>query len=233
MSPGPRGAARRWQPVLGAWNAIVFGAWLVGPFALAGSARWALGWLHLGLLAAALSAHAWYVRRRNPALREARRRSGPGTPAWDLAWNALFWPAMAAPALLAGRDQALHGPSLPPVAWPAGAALLLCGLSLSARAMAVNPYFEGTVRIQAERDQRVVEAGPYRWLRHPGYLGLCGWALATPLLLRSAWALAASAGPVAWLVLRTALEDAALRRALPGYLDYARRVRFRLLPGIW
>lgn len=70
-------------------------------------------------------------------------------------------------------------------------------------------------------------------VRHPGYLGLVLWALASPFLLLSARALFPAALAAAWVVMRTALEDALLRRELPGYAEYARRVRFRLVPGAW
>ena len=106
-------------------------------------------------------------------------------------------------------------------------------MALSAAAMAVNPYFEGTARIQGDLGQRVVDAGPYRRVRHPGYAGLALWPLSAPMLLLSRWAFAPGALAAAWVVLRTALEDRMLRRGLTGYADYARRVRWRLLPGVW
>jgi protein-S-isoprenylcysteine O-methyltransferase Ste14 len=99
--------------------------------------------------------------------------------------------------------------------------------------MGVNPHFEGTARIQTERDHRVVDAGPYRFVRHPGYAALCLWALATPLLLCSAWAFVAAAATTAWIALRAALEDRMLREELVGYADYTRRTRFRLAPPFW
>lgn len=226
----PRPRAERW---LGAWNALVFAAWAALPFAAAGDAHWRLGWLHLGLLAGAAGAHRAWVRRANPALLRRRTRIGADTPRWDLWWIALFWPLLAAVAVVAGLDARGGAPGLPRWTWGAGAALLAAGFGLSAAAMAANPFFEGTVRIQREVDHRTVEGGPYRWIRHPGYAGLALWALATPLLLGSSWSFLPAAAAVAWLVLRTALEDALLRRALPGYAGYAGRVRWRLVPGVW
>lgn len=218
---------------LTAWNVLVFLAWVLAPFAAAGRAGWTAGWAHLGVVSAGLLGHGALVARRNPELRRHRRSLGPGTKWWDLVWNLLYWPLMAGIALTAGLE-ARQGPSpMPPPLLAVGLVLFGAGMSLSAWAMAVNPHYEGTVRIQAERGHRVVDAGPYRLVRHPGYLGLVLWALGSPFLLLSVRALAASALAAAWVVLRTALEDALLRRELGGYAEYARRVRFRLVPGLW
>ena len=100
--------------------------------------------------------------------------------------------------------------------------------------MAVNPFFEKTVRIQHEIGHRVVDSGPYKIVRHPGYTGMIiGLILATPMLLGSGWAFVPALLAVVWAVVRTVLEDRTLRRELPGYEDYTRRVPYRLLPGIW
>jgi protein-S-isoprenylcysteine O-methyltransferase Ste14 len=207
-------------------------AWLAAPFAGAGTFAWAGGWLYLGLLASSLAAHAVFVRRHAPGLAARRARIGEGTPAWDLAWVAVFWPSMVAAPAVAGADLVRLGhPPLPAAAAAAGVPLLGFALGLSAGAMAANPWFEGTVRLQP--GQRVVDRGPYARVRHPGYAGLALWAVATPLLLRSRAALVPAAFTVGWIVLRTALEDALLRRRLDGYAAYAARVRARLVPGLW
>lgn len=221
-------AAERW---LRPWNLVVFLGWAVLPFALAGIG-WVRGWLHLSSLAVAALLLRRHVGRRNPTLLQRRARIRVGSKPWDLGWNVLFWPLLASTAVVAGL-QARAGSSLPAWTWPIGAALLAAGFSLSAAAMAANPFFEGVVRIQREVGQRPVEDGPYRRLRHPGYAGLALWALSTPLLLGSGWATAPAVATAAWVVLRTALEDSVLRRELPGYLDYARRVKRRLVPGLW
>ncbi len=235
-SPPPADAAapgRWWVQIHAAWNVLVFLAWAVVPFAAAGGPGWAAGWAHLGAVVLGVAAHGAFVRRRNPELHRRRRSIGPGTEPWDLAWNVLFWPLMASIAATAGLEARRGGSPVPVPLFGVGLLLLGAGLASSAWAMSVNPYFEGTVRVQAERGQRVVDAGPYRLVRHPGYLGLILWAAASPFLLLSARAFLPAALAVAWVVLRTALEDALLRRRLDGYAEYARRVRFRLVPGLW
>jgi protein-S-isoprenylcysteine O-methyltransferase Ste14 len=87
--------------------------------------------------------------------------------------------------------------------------------------------------MQTERQHTVVSSGPYRWVRHPGYLGTILMHLGVPFLLGSLWALIPGVLAAAVLVVRTALEDRALHAELPGYTAYAARVRWRLLPGVW
>jgi len=208
------------------------GGGLVATFASAGTLRWPAGWTLVAALAAGLAAHGAYVRARNPGLAGRRARVGPGTARWDLAWLWVFWPLVLAGPVLGGLETVRLGRGSLPPAWAvAGGALLIAGLALSARAMAVNPHFEGTARLQP--GQRVVDAGPYRVVRHPGYAGLALMVLGGSALLRSRWALAAGASGAAWVALRTALEDRMLRAGLAGYGAYARRVRHRLVPGVW
>ena len=107
------------------------------------------------------------------------------------------------------------------------------GYGLFVWATAANAFFSQVVRIQTERGHTVATGGPYRFVRHPAYLGVIAYEAAVSVLLGSWPALALSAVSVAMLVARTALEDRALRAELPGYADYAVRVRSRLLPGIW
>jgi protein-S-isoprenylcysteine O-methyltransferase Ste14 len=112
--------------------------------------------------------------------------------------------------------------------------MYLGGTAVVTWAMAVNTHFEKTVRIQSDRGHTVCDRGPYRWVRHPGYVGASlAFPLATPLLLGSAWAFVPAALCVAMLVLRTALEDRMLRAELEGYEAFAGKTRYRLLPGIW
>ena len=109
----------------------------------------------------------------------------------------------------------------------------MLGFGFGSWALVSNAFFATTVRIQDERGHTVVSDGPYQYVRHPGY---AGWGLSwvvTPLMLGSLWALIpAGLGAIA-LVVRTALEDRMLKEELDGYQDYAQRVRYRLLPGVW
>ena len=206
--------------------------WVVALFLSAGTPRWLAGWLFVAVTVAGLGLHRAHVARHNPELLHRRQRLGEGTKAWDKFWLAVFWPLMMSVAVVGGIDVVRrHGEPLPAWAFLAGAALYGLGMAVSAWAMGVNPHFEGAVRIQP--DQRPISAGPYRCLRHPGYAGLVLWALAMPLLLRSRWAWVPALAAAGWVAVRTALEDALLLRELPGYREYASRVRHRLLPGLW
>ena len=89
------------------------------------------------------------------------------------------------------------------------------------------------VRIQTDRGHKVVSSGPYRWMRHPGYAGALLTYLATPFWLDSRWTFLPVIFIAIVLGIRTSLEDKTLQAELEGYREYARRVRYRLLPGIW
>jgi len=100
-------------------------------------------------------------------------------------------------------------------------------------AMVQNPFFEPTVRIQKDRNQRVISNGPYRIVRHPGYLSGILWHLAMPLIFGSGLTLVYSLLIVVLLVVRSYLEDKTLQGELEGYQGYTRKTRNRLLPGVW
>ena len=161
-------------------------------------------------------------------------RFGEGTKAWDKAWLWLFAPVFLAVYAVAGLDAVRYGwSSMPGWLWLVGLVLFLPGTALISWAMGVNPFFEKTVRIQTEQGHHVIDTGPYRFVRHPGYTGFLGWILSAPLLLGSWWAFVPALLSVAGLVARTLLEDRTLRRELAGYNEYAGRVRARMVPGIW
>jgi protein-S-isoprenylcysteine O-methyltransferase Ste14 len=99
--------------------------------------------------------------------------------------------------------------------------------------MGANAFFSAVVRIQTDRGHQVADRGPYRFIRHPGYLGAIAFSLGVPLLLESWWALIPGLMSVILFLVRTHLEDQTLQEELPGYSEYAQKVRFRLFPGFW
>jgi len=207
---------------------------LVALFGSAGTVRWPAGWAFVVLVMALGALQAVYVSRRNPELRRNREFIGEGTKAWDRLWLAVFWPMMLNIAVVSALD-AVRFRLAPMSPWLAavGVALLGGGFLVSALAMGANPFFEGTARIQRDRGQKVIDAGPYRRVRHPGYLALCLIALGIPWVLGSWWGLVPAAATAVWIAIRARLEDEMLRRELDGYRAYAQRVRFRLVPGLW
>jgi protein-S-isoprenylcysteine O-methyltransferase Ste14 len=114
-----------------------------------------------------------------------------------------------------------------------GYVLLTAGIVITAWAQGVNRFFEPGVRIQTERGHHVIDSGPYAIIRHPGYFAAFLLMAGIALSLGSWWALIGSGVGAVILVIRTILEERTLGAELPGYTDYTRRVRFRLLPGIW
>ena len=111
--------------------------------------------------------------------------------------------------------------------------LWACGQWIVAWAMGANPFFEGTIRLQDDQGHRVVSSGPYRYLRHPGYAGFLLYYASIPLLFGSLLAAIPAALVLLWILPRTFVEDRFLAAHLAGYADYARRVRWRLVPFVF
>jgi protein-S-isoprenylcysteine O-methyltransferase Ste14 len=154
-------------------------------------------------------------------------------------WDRYLAPAMALGGMVvpivAGLEERYHWTPEPFSLELKLAAILvmLLAYAFSSWAMIENAFFSGVVRLQTERGHTVCSSGPYRWVRHPGYVGSFWSYLAMPLLLDSAWAFIPVVLLLAVTLVRTRLEDRTLQEELPGYRDYAKRVRYRLFPGIW
>lgn len=137
--------------------------------------------------------------------------------------------------LVAGLEAGRHRwtPAVPDAAQLGALAALTLGLTIVVWALRVNRFFSSVVRLQTDRGHTLVTAGPYQWVRHPGYAGTLVVCLASGIALGS-WAAVVLALPfVPFLLYRTVTEDAFLKQNLPGYEEYAARVRHRLLPGVW
>lgn len=218
--------------ILGTLSTALFIAAL---FWAAGRIDWIAGWVYIGLVTLGQGATGIYLWRKDPELIRRRGVAGDGTKGWDKVVLGIFGLTYAAVPFIAAADAGRFGwTTLPWWLWFVGCALYGLGVVIVARAMSVNTHFEKTVRIQKDRDHRVIDVGPYAIIRHPGYVGAAlSFPLAAPLLLGSAVAFIPAIICVSTLVVRTALEDRTLHRELNGYQDYARRVRYRLVPGLW
>ncbi|PRA65888.1 isoprenylcysteine carboxylmethyltransferase family protein [Pseudomonas sp. MYb187] len=203
-------------------------------FLPAGSLTWAPGWRFLGVLVVGFGVSALILARVNPVIYRARSRFQPGTKRWDKALLAIILPAMTAVLPVAALDAGrFHGSSVPGWMVLLGYLGILAGIAVTAWAQAVNPFFEPGVRIQSERQQRVIDNGPYRFVRHPGYIAALWLFFGMALALGSFWALLPAALAAALLVVRTGWEDRLLQAELAGYAAYAQRVRWKLMPGLW
>ncbi len=213
--------------------------WIVGSavilFGASGRLDWIWAWVYVGICVAIVLFNAVVLLPTRRDVVAERAGAGEGAKTWDK-WlgGAASLASLVFGLLVAGLD-ARFGRTRPLHLRThlLGAAGLVAGYALFTWAMTANPFFSTVVRIQKDRGHTVVDAGPYLAVRHPGYVGWLVTALAAPILLGSAWALLPAVVGCALMVVRTALEDLTLRRELPGYTDYAQRVRYRLVPGVW
>lgn len=203
-------------------------------FWIAGRWDWQAGWAFLVLITCGYTAQWLYISFKDRELVRRRGELGEGTKKWDkicLAFfGLLFLAIMIVGALDGGR---YHWTSMPVWTWFVGAGLFILHIWIFTWAMSVNTYFEKTVRIQIDREHKVIDSGPYRVVRHPGYASNLFVIAAFPLLLGSWWAFLPAILCAVSLVIRTWLEDRTLHQELPGYDEYAYRTRYRLVPGLW
>lgn len=233
MTTGPsrRGSVARWVV------REISGTLMAGLILIVTSWRWnwAAAWVLVGIYAATFLAQAVILIPRSPELlAERSERLRPDTKPWDKKLLPFYGISALALLVIAGLDLRLGwSHPLPASVRYLGLGLALLGNGIVTWAMAVNSFFAFSVRIQKERGQKVATGGPYRMVRHPGYVGAILFALGTTLLLGSAWSLIPAAAAALLLVTRTSLEDQTLKAELDGYAGYSEKTRFRLLPGIW
>jgi protein-S-isoprenylcysteine O-methyltransferase Ste14 len=206
-------------------------------FLSAGRLGWLWGWVFLGLLAAVLISHVLILVPINPELLAERSRGirQEGAKGWDK-WVAMFAAGMGTMVswIVAGLDARFEWSASVPLALHVGGLIgSVLGWALFMWAMGANTFFSEAVRIQEERGHTVVTDGPYRYVRHPGYVGAILALLATPLLLGSLWAFIPAGLAAIGYIVRTVLEDKMLQEELDGYTEYAQYTRYRLLPGVW
>ena len=206
-------------------------------FGSAGRVDWIHAWVYLGLSIVITMANAALFISRCPDL-ILERMASVGRD--DIKpWDKIIMPLVAgvgpvAILLVAGLETRFSWPPAVP-GWASALAYLvfLAGYAWVTWAMLSNRFFSAVVRIQKERGHKVVDSGPYAIVRHPGYAGGVLVLLAMPLALGSAWGLLPAVITLGLYVIRTALEDATLAEELDGYKDYQKKVKYRLIPGVW
>lgn len=207
------------------------------PFIAAGRLDWWPAWVVVAVSLTANAISRIIPARKHPDLLVERARF---VEAEDVKpWDRVLMPIVGiigplATWVVAGLDERFGWPPVVPLALQLAAFVVVAaGSALATWAMAENRFFSAMVRIQKDRGHVVVSSGPYRFVRHPAYAGGVLADIGMPLALGSAWALIPGVLSAGAIVARTALEDRTLQQELDGYREYAARVRYRLLPGVW
>jgi protein-S-isoprenylcysteine O-methyltransferase Ste14 len=221
------------------WIRLVV-AYLLVPLILlvcGGDLGWWQAWLYTLLIVVAGIGGRMWAEQRHPGLLAERQNIEKiqSAKAWDKVLAPLMAVSIGFPmVIVAGLDHRYNwSPEIPLWLIAIGFFLISLGYAFAAWAMAENRYFSSVVRIQTDRGHVVCDSGPYRFVRHPGYAGNVFALFGIVLALGSIWTLIPAAVASVIAVIRTELEDQALQEELPGYRDYARRVRFRLIPGMY
>jgi protein-S-isoprenylcysteine O-methyltransferase Ste14 len=197
--------------------------------------QWPAAWLYLATTAALGLAAGLWLAKVDPDLLAERMKPmvQKGQPAADkwfmLAFGfvALIW------FILIGLDHRRHWSDMPLALQAFGYLLFLAATALMLRVVRENSFAAPVVKVQAERGHRVIDSGPYAYVRHPMYSGVVLYFAGIALLLGSWWGLALSPVFFALFSIRASIEERALVDGLPGYADYLARVRYRLVPGLW
>jgi protein-S-isoprenylcysteine O-methyltransferase Ste14 len=213
--------------------------WTVGLGALlflpAGTLHWPAAWLYVATTAVLGLAGGLWLAKVDPALLEERMRPmmQKGQPAADKKFMLVFGFAAFIWFMVIGFDRRWHWSEMPMALQALGYVLLLAATAFMLRVVRENSFAAPVVKVQAERGHRVIDTGPYAFVRHPMYSGAVLYFAAMALLLGSWWGLVLS--PVFFVLfsVRAKFEERALIDGLPGYADYLARVRYRLVPGVW
>lgn len=196
-----------------------------------GSVKWVWLWVYTIVTIAILILAAAIVPKGVIA---ERGRKKVNVEKWDLFLTGLIYVPWFAQYFVSALDYRYGwSPELPVWVHILGVILYIAGIGLVLLSMRANLYFSTAVRIQHDRGQTVCSTGPYRIIRHPGYVGMIFEYLAMPVILGSLWGLIPMGVIAVLLIIRTGLEDRALTQKLEGYQEYAEGVRYRLIPGIW
>jgi protein-S-isoprenylcysteine O-methyltransferase Ste14 len=205
-------------------------------FGAAGTLHWPSGWAYIALFMGVSLAISLWLAYADPGLL-VERMSSPfqrEQKSWDRLFLGGVMVVYIAWVVLMALDARRFGWSDIPVwAQVLGAVMIVASYLGIAWVFHTNSFAAPVIKIQAERRQTVISTGPYAWVRHPMYAFAVWQFVGAPLMLGSWWGLAATPLMVLAVALRALGEERMLRTELEGYVDYARRVRWRFAPGVW
>ena len=201
---------------------------------LAGRINYWQGWVFGGIsFLSALIQSIAFVNKTE--LAKERVKPGPGMIWWDKIFWVFYGTFSLATFVISPIDTGRFGWSapLPVTVYVIAYLIYILSSAIGLWSMRENKFFSSVVRIQTDRGQVVVESGPYEFVRHPGYVGGILLFISSPLMLGSVIGLIPGCFSVILLIVRTYLEDKTLQKELPGYMEYIKKVKYRLIPGIW
>jgi protein-S-isoprenylcysteine O-methyltransferase Ste14 len=199
-------------------------------FVPAGTLRWWQGWLFTAVFLVPFVPMILYFVKHDPHLIASRMSGTEPRRSQELIAAALKL-SWVASMILPGLDHRFHWSHVSAGIVILGDALILASVALFFRVFKENTFAAATVRVEAE--QRVISTGPYALVRHPMYAGAIAMFIGTPLGLGSVWALLTFPFLLLTLVARLVDEERYLGESLPGYADYLKTVRYRLIPHVW
>jgi protein-S-isoprenylcysteine O-methyltransferase Ste14 len=211
---------------------VAMGALLLVP---AGTLHWPAAWIFLGTIGVFGVAGGLWLAKTDPALLAERMRPmmQNDQPAADKKFMLAFGVAALIWFVAIGLDRRYHASGMPVALQALGWAMLLLSTGFIMWVMRENSFAAPVVKLQTERGHRVVSSGPYAFVRHPMYSGAILFFVGAALLLGSWWGVVLSPLFAMLFGIRSGIEERALLAGLPGYADYAARVRYRLVPGLW
>ncbi len=191
-------------------------------------------WAYIGVYIAGSLVSGILLVKKVPGLLNQRGKIQEGTNKFDKCLILIYFLfAIVVTPLIAGLDYRFGISPLPFYFLYIGIGLYFVSLVFSIWPMFHNPFFEGTVRIQKDRDQKVIESGPYSIVRHPGYLGMLIGSLPLPFVFGSLLSFMPVSIMISLVFIRTYYEDRVLQGGLEGYTGYCQRTKYRLIPLVW
>jgi len=220
--------ARAWLAL--AILAVVMGVLLFGS---AGTARYWQAWVYLSIFFGAAALTTLYLMRNDPALLQRRMSGGPTAEKQPTQKFIMLCASLGFIALLVvpALDHRSGWSTIPFYGVLVGDALVAVGFFFIFLVYRENTFTSATIELAP--DQKVISTGPYAIVRHPMYASASLYLLGTPLALGSYCGLVPLAGMLPFLIWRLFDEERFLTQNLPGYTEYQKKVRYRLVPRIW